>query len=360
MAEMASLPPCNHLPVTPPADHDSFAKGLFPSPSHPFAQPVYAALNTQARHPPSPPQSKPQSQSQSPQPKPSNLSSPPPPPQPTAQTQPQTTQTQSQPTQTPLPFPPIAGPVAHLYDRAGNPIDPRYVAMASRISAYYQQRCQAIANYQQQRCQQWATLQRQKCQDMMQATMLVVAWYIRDRISRRRRRQKRQFRRGLSRKDVGERARPTKGETVRRWVLGVPDDVVSAGKGQEGGPSDPEEGSFSFDREAEAEADGDTKLYRVADDLIRSQVGKVDVPLLGMVGFDESESESETESEEEEQYEDDDDDDEMEYDEDDDEMEYDEQEGAQSPRGQERMGSQDVQVSSGKNSRKRRRSSCGT
>lgn len=315
------------LPVTPPAEHDSFVKGLFPPhmPPHPLAQPVYGAINSaniqlQA------------AQSSSPQ-----------------------LQTPSQTRTQQLPVPPIPGPVPHLYDRAGNPIDPRYVAMASRISAYYQQRCQAVANYQQQRCQQWANMQRQKCQDMMQAATMVVAWYIRDRIQRRRRRQKHQFRRALTRKDAG--ARPTKGETVRHWVLDVPSDVVSAGEvGREKVP-DPEEADFTMDKEPEP--DKDTKLYRVADDLIKSQVNKIDVPLMGVLDFDESSSEDDSSSESEEE--------EFEYDQDDEEMDdleaettdYASQgERAGEPAGKrENMGSQEVQVSSGKNSRKRARSS---
>jgi hypothetical protein len=337
MAEMANPPPYTHLPATPPGDHDSFDKGLFPGPGHtvhPFAQPVYGSVNTNMqRQPPTPPQSKPQYRPQSA-------------PQPQIRTQ---TQPQTQP-----PYAPIPGLVPHLYDRAGNPIDPRYVAMASRISAYYQQRCRAMANYQQQRCQQWANTQRQKCQDMMRAAMLVVAWYIRARISRRRRRQKRQFRRGLSRKVVG--TRPTKGEAVRRWVLDVPSDVVSTGDTGREELADPEEAGFAMDREVEP--DKDTQLYRVADDLIKSQVNKIDVPLMGMLSFDDSESESESESEEEEYEYEQEEDEEMDSEDDEEEYEDDDQQAGDMGSGQERSGSQDVQVSSGKNSRKRTRSPC--
>src|SRR5690606_35283807 len=77
------------------------------------------------------------------------------------------------------------------------PMDPKDMVMATRIAALYQQRCQAITNYQQQRCQAWANTYRQKCHETMQAAMLVVAWYVRDRIRRRRRKQKDKFRRGL-------------------------------------------------------------------------------------------------------------------------------------------------------------------
>ncbi|KAB5580334.1 hypothetical protein GE09DRAFT_434081 [Coniochaeta sp. 2T2.1] len=301
---MANPAPYNHhqLPVTPPADNDSF-KGLFPphTPHKPEQPPnMFGIMNAMSTTPHG------QSQRRKSQPQPQTTTPPlqttPPPSQTDRLFQ---TQTQTQPQshsspqhQHPFPFPssiPIPpGPVPHLHDRAGNPIDPRYVAMASRISAYYQQRCQAVANYQQQRCQQWAALQRQKCQDMMQAAMLVVAWYIRDRIQRRRRKEKRRFRKGLSRKMNGTtiQGRPTKGETVRRWVMDVPDDVLSAGK-------------------AEHEALRD-KLFRTADDLIRSKVGKIEVPLMGVVGFEESESESESEVEYE-------DDEEMDYEDDEEE-----------------------------------------
>ncbi|OLN88582.1 hypothetical protein CCHL11_01847 [Colletotrichum chlorophyti] len=174
------------------------------------------------------------------------------------------------------------------------PMDPRYVAMVTRIAAYYQQRCQAISNAQQQRCQAWANMHRQKCQEMMQAAMLVVAWYVRDRIQRRRRRQKRKFRSGLRAQST--RSRIVKGEGVRRWVMNVPEHLSS--------PSlptalddllDQEEAHFSMDKEAPP--DKDAKLFEMADGMIRSQYRKIEVPILGVLGFDESESESESESE---------------------------------------------------------------
>jgi hypothetical protein len=252
----------------------------------------------------------------------------------------------------------MPGPTPQLFDRAGNAIDPRVVAMASRISAYYQQRCQAISAYQQQRYQQWASMQRQKCQDMMQAAMLVVAWYVRDRVSRRRRRAKHQFKRGLSRR-TGAVAGPAKGERLRGWVLDVPDDVVSARHGGRERPADPQEDGFSFDQK-EGKTDRDSKLFQVADDLIKSQVGKIEVPLLGLLDLEDSESDSDSDEEGEEEYEQGDQ--EMEYEE---EVEEDEdgderQQAADVVTKQERMGSQDVQVSSGNNSRKRTRSSCGS
>ncbi|EFW99475.1 hypothetical protein CMQ_7843 [Grosmannia clavigera kw1407] len=220
--------------------------------------------------------------------------------------------------------------------------DPRYLAMASRIAAYYHQRCQAVANFQQQRCQAWANMQRQKSQEMTQAAMLVIAWYIRDRIQRRRRRQKRQFRRGLASKaraptpvkgdgagadagaGVGARNRAaggisgtgriTKGDVVRKWILQVPEGKEAAGSvnstNRRERLADPEEAAFDIDREVAS--DKDVRLYNVADNLIKSQLARIDVPMMGKLSFDASESESEE----------DDDDDEFEEDEDDNEDDY--------------------------------------
>ncbi|KAF4781765.1 hypothetical protein HER10_EVM0003050 [Colletotrichum scovillei] len=171
-------------------------------------------------------------------------------------------------------------------------MDPRYVAMVSRIAAYYQQRCQAISNAQQQRCQAWANMHRQKCQEMMQAAMLVVAWYIRDRIQRRRRRQKKQFRTGLRAQST--RSRVTKGEGVRRWVMNVPEGMSSPHIPGLDDIADQEEAHFSMDKEVPP--DKDTKLFEMADNMIRSQYRKVEVPILGVLGFEEDESESESEA----------------------------------------------------------------
>ncbi|KAK3988056.1 hypothetical protein QBC44DRAFT_109637 [Cladorrhinum sp. PSN332] len=194
-------------------------------------------------------------------------------------------------------------------------VDPRYIAMASRIASYYQQRCQAVANFQQQRCQQWATAQRAKCQEMTQAAMLIVAWYIRDRIQRKRRKQKRGFKRGLKKKEMQqqrERGRGTgltKGETVRRWVLDVPIGGKTEGEGRDL-PMDEEERAFDVDKVGSGGAesgnsgvrgDKDNQLFQVADNLIKSQLARIDVPMLGVLDFDESESEDESEEEEEEE-----------------------------------------------------------
>lgn len=189
--------------------------------------------------------------------------------------------------------------------------DPRYLAMASRIAAYYHQRCQAVANFQQQRCQAWANMQRQKSQEMTQAAMLVVAWYIRDRIQRRRRREKRQFKRGLASKapngvtKAGKTpttgGRVTKGEAVRKWVLQIPEGTAALSPNTPSArdrPADPDEVSFDIDRDTVS--DKDMRLYNVADNLIKSQLARIDVPMMGALSFDASETESESEEEEEE------------------------------------------------------------
>lgn len=77
-------------------------------------------------------------------------------------------------------------------------------------------------------------------------------------------------------------------------------------------PVDKEERDFDMDREVPA--DKDTQLFSVADNLIKSHLARIDVPLLGVLSFDESDSESESEyeamdyeeeiGEEEEEYED--------------------------------------------------------
>lgn len=185
---------------------------------------------------------------------------------------------------------------------ASQPLDPRYVGMVSRIASYYQQRCQAISNAQQQRCQAWANMHRQKCQDTMQAAMLVVAWYIRDRIQRRRKKQKRAFRSGL-RKQSAAKSRVTKGETVRRWVMKVPKDTVSPYIPALDDLVDKDEATFSMDSDPPS-PDKDAKLFETADQLIKSQYRKIEVPMLGVLSFDDSDSESESDG-------DDDDDDEV-------------------------------------------------
>ena len=64
---------------------------------------------------------------------------------------------------------------------------------------------------------------------------------------------------------------------------------------------DKEEMEFEMDREVPgaADKDKDAHLFSVADNLIKSQLTRIDVPLLGALSFDESD-ESDSESEEEE------------------------------------------------------------
>lgn len=82
-----------------------------------------------------------------------------------------------------------------------------------------------------------------------------------------------------------------------------------------------------FDVEKEVVPDKDTHLFTVADQMIKSQLAKIDVPLLGALNLEASDSESESEDEryydEPEDYdmEEDDDDEEEDYD---DDMEYEE------------------------------------
>ncbi|KAJ2905042.1 uncharacterized protein MKZ38_006435 [Zalerion maritima] len=262
--------------------------------------------------------------------------------QPAAQPQAQQQQQQQQPR--PQPQDPFNAATAAA---AAASLDPKYLAMVSRIASYYQQRCQAVANYQQQRCQAWATMHRQKCQEMVQAAMLVVAWYIRDRIQRRRRKQKRSFRKGLTERT--SRSKVTKGEVVRRWVLQVPEAAPSPEQAHHQRLVDREEAEFNMDREVTL--DKDTKLFSVADNLIKSQLSKIEVPLMGALSFDESESENEedepaAEEEEEEQAEDEIDYEQADelYDDDDDDMSLDDYE-------EDELGSDLVQNGTGEGSR---------
>ncbi|KAK7431037.1 hypothetical protein QQZ08_002317 [Neonectria magnoliae] len=219
----------------------------------------------------------------------------------------------------------------------GANLDPKYLAMVSRIAAYYQQRCQAVANYQQQRCQAWANMHRQRCQDMMQASMLVVAWYVRDRIQRRRRREKRRFKSGLRRRTAQPKI--TRTEVVRRWVKQVPEAPESPNTTVTNLiTTDQAEAEFSMDKDPVP--DKDAKLFEMADNLIKSQYKKIEVPIMGVLNFDESDNDSESEPEEPEQFEDmDENEDDVEGDEyyevedddlyDDDEMEYEGDDGSE-------------------------------
>ncbi|KAI6354360.1 hypothetical protein MCOR25_008656 [Pyricularia grisea] len=186
-------------------------------------------------------------------------------------------------------------------------MDPRYLALISRIAAYYQQRSQAIANYQHQKCQAWANLQRAKCQEMTQAAMLVVAWYVRDRIQRRRKREKRQFRRGLSERSAATAPTPAGVSkkkrveaTVDKWIGQLPKDVLpSPNTAALDKPIDTDELGFSIDAEPST-TDGDDKLFAVADGMIKSQLARIEVPLLGALDFAADEDESDSGSDYEE------------------------------------------------------------
>ncbi|SPN97109.1 uncharacterized protein DNG_00625 [Cephalotrichum gorgonifer] len=218
---------------------------------------------------------------------------PPPPPTPplptTSASQKPQVHAETQPQSQPQPQPQLE---AQDQETSHATIDPKDIATVARIASFYQQRCHAIANYQQQRCQAWANAYRQKCQETMQAAMLVVAWYVRDRIRRRRRRRKDTFRRGLRER----RARPrpaSRREAVRKWVMQVPRETLPADAVAMDTVADKEEKEFNLD--VEAPPDRDAKLFEVADGLIKSQYRGVEVPLMGVLSFEESESESESE-----------------------------------------------------------------
>lgn len=198
----------------------------------------------------------------------------------------------------PGPSDPKAAPPPPLPNVAGANLDPKYLAMVSRIAAYYQQRCQAVANYQQQRCQAWANMHRQRCQDMMQASMLVVAWYVRDRIQRRRRREKRRFRSGLRRRTNQNKIART--EVVRRWVKQIPEEPESPNNPIAVELADRSEAEFSMDRDPQP--DKDAKLFEMADNLIKSQYKKIEVPIMGVLNFDDSDNDSESDLDEPEQF----------------------------------------------------------
>ncbi len=178
-------------------------------------------------------------------------------------------------------------PPSHLLN------DPKYLAMASRIAAYYQHRSQAVANYQHQKCKEWADLQQQKTKEMTQVTMLVVAWYVRDRITRRRRRQKKLFNRGLSR--TAATSKVNKSESVRRWAMNIPAEIESPTSPVGEKFADGAEADFDMDREAPP--DRDTELFRAADHFIKGQLARVNVPLFGALTFDESEDEDKDDEE---------------------------------------------------------------
>ncbi len=187
---------------------------------------------------------------------------------------------------------PSAPPSSALPRPPNHPLnDPKYLAMASHIASYYQQRSQAIANYQHQRCVEWANMQQQKSREMTQVTMLVVAWYVRDRISRRRKRQKKRFDRGLSKRAAESKI--NKKESIKRWATDVPQTVESPTSPV--GENAANDAEVDFDIDKETPLDRDSELFKAADQLIKSQLARIDVPLFGALSFDESENENEDE-----------------------------------------------------------------
>ena len=148
----------------------------------------------------------------------------------------------------------------------------------------------------------------------MQASMLVVAWYVRDRIQRRRRREKRRFKSGLRRR-TGQ-PKITRTEVVRRWVKQIPEVTEPPHIPVKDQPIDRAEVEFSMDKEPQL--DKDAKLFEMADNLIKNQYKKIEVPIMGVLNFEESDNDSESDPDEPEQP------DEMEEDEDpeEDDQEY--------------------------------------
>ncbi|KAK3904850.1 hypothetical protein C8A05DRAFT_31374 [Staphylotrichum tortipilum] len=360
MAPSMPLPLKAQVPVTPPPEFQMFMMGPPANIPHPFTrQTTTVPSSTLQEKPPQQPSRGPLQTSKLPNPtttasatsipSKSHLNLPP------TFTFPLTTSTAAP---TPCPTAAIPPPLAG--------VDQPTMAMASRIAAYYQQRCAAVANFHQQRCQAWASAQRQKCQEMTQAATVVVAWYIRDRLARRRRRRTRVFRRGLAARGVtaaegaaGRAGRITKGEAVRRWVMGVPmpttDGAAVVGLSGRTVPRDP--GEVDFDMDREGGVDKDAQLFSVADNLIKSHLARIQVPMLGVLSFEESESESEgdeMEYEEEEEDEEDEEDEEYEEEEEGEEGEAAVKEEEEEEEEELASASKDAQLgSSGKGSRKR-------
>jgi hypothetical protein len=81
-------------------------------------------------------------------------------------------------------------------------------------------------------------------------------------------------------------------------VLNVPEGALSPNSPFRDDLADKEEAEFNVDKETPP--DKDTKLFNVADNLIKSQLSRIDVPLMGALSFDQSDTESEEEEEEEE------------------------------------------------------------
>jgi hypothetical protein len=176
-------------------------------------------------------------------------------------------------------FPPLAG----LH------VDPKLYPLVARVAAYYQHRCEAIVGFQQQRCMAWANMQRQKYLDMMNGSKLVVAWYIRDRIQRKRRHRRRKFNAGL--RDRATQGKKANQDSTTRWVSGISDISVPPDQLAAGSLQDEEEANFSLD--VCKPVDQEAKMFQTVDTLIRSQAKKIELPVLGVLDLSESDNESE-------------------------------------------------------------------
>lgn len=125
---------------------------------------------------------------------------------------------------------------------------------------------------------------------MMQASKLVVAWYIRDRIQRKRRQQKRKFNSGL--RDRATKAGSARGDAISRWVAQIPETPTPPEITTATTLVDAEEANFTMDTQTQP-IDQETKIFQTVDTLIRSQTKKIELPLLGILDLAESDVESE-------------------------------------------------------------------
>ncbi|KAI9166978.1 hypothetical protein HJFPF1_03096 [Paramyrothecium foliicola] len=171
---------------------------------------------------------------------------------------------------------------------AGVNVDPKLYPYIARIAAYYQHRCEAIVGFQQQRCVAWANIQRQRYLEMMHGSKLVVAWYIRDRIQRKRRQQKRKFHTGL--KERASKPKTTRRDAIARWVSQISDDSTPPDKAVTERCLDRDEIDFTIN--TAKPMDSESKMLQTVDTLIRSQTKKVELPMLGVLDLSESDHES--------------------------------------------------------------------
>lgn len=177
----------------------------------------------------------------------------------------------------------------HFPPLAGVNVDPKLYPYIARIAAYYQHRCEAIVGFQQQRCLAWANIQRRRYLDMMHGSKLVVAWYIRDRIQRKRRQQKRKFHTGL--KERASKPKMTRRDGIARWVSQISEDSTPPDKAVTERSLDRDEIDFTIG--ATKPVDPESKMLQTVDMLIRSQTKKVELPVLGVLDLSESDHESE-------------------------------------------------------------------